>query len=155
MSIKRKSLHGRKLRPKSVVDSVEGLSADDIPSLLPSMPRNNAEEDDSVTELPNATYQLQHLVKGRPRRAKTRAPTRPLLRPTDAVVDAVDPTADLKEGLDSFFRPGSVTPTSEEITQVDGSPNHDFNSPNLSDGRKTPRTCMNSPQLKGTIDNMV
>lgn len=151
LSIKRKSLHGRKLRPKSVVDSVEGLSADDIPSLLPSMPRNNAEEDDSVTELPNATYQLQHLVKGRPRRAKTRAPTRPLLRPTDAVVDAVDPTADLKEGLDSFFRPGSVTPTSEEITQVDGSPNHDFNSPNLSDGRKTPRTCMNSPQLKGLL----
>lgn len=63
MSIKRKSLHGRKLRPKSVVDSVEGLSADDIPSLLPSNTRNS-EEEDSVTELPNATHQLQHLVKG-------------------------------------------------------------------------------------------
>ena len=36
MTNKRKSLHGRKLRPKSVVDSVEGLSADDIPDLLPS-----------------------------------------------------------------------------------------------------------------------
>lgn len=64
MSIKRKSLHGRKLRPKSVVDSVDGLSADDIPSLLPSKTRNS-EEEDSVTELPNATHQLQHLVKGK------------------------------------------------------------------------------------------
>lgn len=63
MSIKRKSLHGRKLRPKSVVDSVEGISADDIPSLLPSLP-SNSEEEDSVTELPNASHQLQHLVKG-------------------------------------------------------------------------------------------
>lgn len=59
MSIKRKSLHGRKLRPKSVVDSVEGLSADDIPGLT-SINRNS-EEEDSVTELP----QLQHLVKGK------------------------------------------------------------------------------------------
>lgn len=63
MSIKRKSLHGRKLRPKSVVDSVEGISADDIPSLLPSLP-SNSEEEDSVTELPNAGHHLQHLVKG-------------------------------------------------------------------------------------------
>lgn len=63
LSIKRKSLHGRKLRPKSVVDSVEGLSADDIPSLMPSNPRNS-EEEDSVTELPDTVHQLQHLVKG-------------------------------------------------------------------------------------------
>lgn len=63
LSIKRRSIHNRKLRPKSVVDSVEGLSADDIPSLLPSLPRNG-EEEDSVTELPNTTQHLQHLVKG-------------------------------------------------------------------------------------------
>lgn len=37
LTSKRKSLHGRKLRPKSVVDSVEGISADDIPDLLPSL----------------------------------------------------------------------------------------------------------------------
>lgn len=43
LSNKRKSLHGRKLRPKSVVDSVEGLSADDIPDLLPSLPKSQAE----------------------------------------------------------------------------------------------------------------
>lgn len=38
LSSKRKSVNGRKLRPKSVVDSAEGLSADDIPDLLPSLP---------------------------------------------------------------------------------------------------------------------
>lgn len=47
-----------------MVDSIEGLSADDIPSLMPTLPLNS-EEEDSVTELPNATYQLQHLVKGK------------------------------------------------------------------------------------------
>jgi len=40
LSTKRKSLHGRKLRPKSVVDSVDGLSADDIPDLLPPLPKS-------------------------------------------------------------------------------------------------------------------
>ncbi|XP_019870285.2 F-actin-uncapping protein LRRC16A isoform X1 [Aethina tumida] len=149
LSIKRKSLHGRKLRPKSVVDSVEGLSADDIPSLLPSIPRNS-EEEDSVTELPNTSYQLQHLVKGRPRRAKTRAPTRPLVKPPD-VTDSI--SQDLVEGLDSFFRPGSVTPTSDDCHsfQADGSPNHDFASPNMSDDRRTPKLSRNSPLLRGVM----
>lgn len=74
MSIKRKSLHGRKMRPKSVVDSVDGLSADDIPGMLPPLnlslpsgnhlPRSAEESLDSVAELPNASQQLQHLVKG-------------------------------------------------------------------------------------------
>lgn len=152
MSIKRKSLHGRKLRPKSVVDSVEGLSADDIPSLTANT--RNSEEEDSVTELPNATHQLQHLVKGRPRRAKTRAPTRPLIRS----VDAVDITnQDLGEGLDTFFRPGSVTPTSDDCNsfQADGSPNHDFSSPIMNDERKTPKLSRGSPLLKGTRSDCV
>jgi len=39
MQAKRKGLHGRRIRPKSVVDCVDGLSADDIPDLLPSLPR--------------------------------------------------------------------------------------------------------------------
>jgi Ran GTPase-activating protein (RanGAP) involved in mRNA processing and transport len=149
LSIKRKSLHGRKLRPKSVVDSVEGLSADDIPSLLPSSNRNS-EEDDSVTELPSATHQLQHLVKGRPRRAKTRAPTRPLVKHPD-VSDPV--SQDLVEGLETFFRPGSVTPTSDDCNsfQADGSPNHDYASPVLSDDRKTPKMSRNSPLLRGLM----
>jgi hypothetical protein len=67
-----------------------------------------AESLDSVAELPTAVgQQLQHLVKGRPRRAKTRAPSRPMLRPTEIIENIQD----LGEGLDTFFRPGSVTPT--------------------------------------------
>lgn len=63
---------------------------------------------DSITELPSASFQLQHLVKGRPKRAKTRAPTRPLV----AVDNSAGPsTKEIGEGLDLFFRPGSVTPT--------------------------------------------
>lgn len=58
---------------------------------------------DSITELPSTSHQLQHLVKGRPKRAKTRAPTKPLL-PEHAILGIGD-------GLDHFFRPGSVTPT--------------------------------------------
>lgn len=37
LSSKRKSLHGR-IRPKSVMDKIDGMSADDIPDLLPSLP---------------------------------------------------------------------------------------------------------------------
>lgn len=67
---------------------------------------------DSVAELPRSVgQQLQHLVKGRPRRAKTRAPTRPMLRPADST-----DTSDLGEGLDTFFRPGSVTPTTPLVS---------------------------------------
>lgn len=58
---------------------------------------------DSITELPSVSLQLQHLVKGRPKRAKTRAPSRPLVADTS--------TREIIEGLDQFFRPGSVTPT--------------------------------------------
>ncbi|XP_026675435.1 F-actin-uncapping protein LRRC16A isoform X3 [Ceratina calcarata] len=143
LSNKRKSLHGRKLRPKSVVDSVEGLSADDIPDLLPSsLPKSQAEAIsetehslteslDSVSELPNtvAGQQLQHLVKSRPRRTKTRAPTRPMLRPDQP--STVDGLA-LGEGLDVFFRPTTpttplISPTSDDSSlhtfPTDGSPN--------------------------------
>ncbi|XP_046603599.1 F-actin-uncapping protein LRRC16A isoform X1 [Neodiprion virginianus] len=139
LSNKRKSLHGRKLRPKSVVDSIEGLSADDIPDLLPSLPKSQAEAIsenehslteslDSVSELPNTVgQQLQHLVKSRPRRTKTRAPTRPMLRP-DQLADGLA----IGEGLDTFFRPTTpttplVSPTSDDSSlhtfPTDGSPN--------------------------------
>lgn len=87
---------------------------------------------------------------GRPRRAKTRAPTRPVVKPPD-VPDSV--AKDLIEGLDTFFRPGSVTPTSDDCHsfQLDGSPNHDFASPVLSEDRKTPRLSRNSPLLRGLM----
>lgn len=147
LSTKRKSLHGRKLRPKSVVDSVEGLSADDIPDLLPSLPKSAEESLDSVAELPTPSgQQLQHLVKGRPRRAKTRAPSRPMLRPADALG-----SSHLGEGLDSFFRPGSVTPTGTPLVSptsddsshtfpLDDSPNHST-SGSRDDCRPRPTGC--------------
>lgn len=74
---------------------------------------------DSITELPSASFQLQHLVKGRPKRAKTRAPTRPLKIKdngsgapiTNSVGISTATTIEIGEGLEQFFRPGSVTPT--------------------------------------------
>lgn len=62
---------------------------------------------------------------------------------------------EIGEGLDTFFRPGSVTPTSDDCSssfQAEGSPNHDFASPNLSEGRKTPKPSRNSPLLKGLMN---
>ncbi|XP_034938905.1 F-actin-uncapping protein LRRC16A isoform X2 [Chelonus insularis] len=169
LSNKRKSLHGRKLRPKSVVDSVEGLSADDIPDLLPSLPKDNTETIsenehslteslDSISELPNnAGQQLQHLVKSRPRRTKTRAPSRPMLR-----TDIPRGSLTLGEGLDVFFRPN--TPTTPLISPTsDDSSLHTFStngSPNLSltsqrsipqDTDKKPHGC-NSPILKNLLE---
>ncbi|XP_043662925.1 serine-rich adhesin for platelets isoform X7 [Drosophila teissieri] len=61
---------------------------------------------DSITELPSASFQLQHLVKGRPKRAKTRAPTRPLV-----ATECAGGSREIGEGLEHFFRPGSATPT--------------------------------------------
>lgn len=92
---------------------VENLSVGHIPDLLESpssrnnssgsQERNDCENCDSITELPSVSLQLQHLVKGRPKRAKTRAPSRPLV--TEMSSQA------LGEGIEAFFRPGSVTPT--------------------------------------------
>lgn len=74
---------------------------------------------DSVSELPATSgpgQQLQHLVKSRPKRTKTRAPTRPMLRPDQPQsIDGIT----LGEGLDVFFRP--TTPT----TPIVGSPTSD------------------------------
>lgn len=105
---KRRSF-AHKIRPQSVV---ENLSLSHIPDLLesPSSRRSSTasnikdeENCDSITELPSASLQLQHLVKGRPKRAKTRAPTRPLVAELSSHA--------IGEGLEAFFRPGSVTPT--------------------------------------------
>ncbi|XP_073848099.1 capping protein regulator and myosin 1 linker 1 leucine rich repeat protein isoform X5 [Musca autumnalis] len=135
MPTKRRSVAARKVRPQSVV---ENLSLGHIPDLLesPSSHRSTSQisrrdssingdatltsdsrgalDDgggdeccDSITELPSASFQLQHLVKGRPKRAKTRAPTRPLV----TAIENGNSTKEIGEGLDQFFRPGSVTPT--------------------------------------------
>ncbi|XP_017132830.2 uncharacterized serine-rich protein C215.13 isoform X9 [Drosophila elegans] len=133
---KRRSL-AKKVRPQSVV---ENLSLGHFPDLLesPSSHRSSSQlsaraatgaaalagatnmtdsiaamDDggvdeccDSITELPSASFQLQHLVKGRPKRAKTRAPTRPLVS-----AECAGGSREIGEGLEHFFRPGSVTPT--------------------------------------------
>ncbi|XP_020298120.1 F-actin-uncapping protein LRRC16A isoform X3 [Pseudomyrmex gracilis] len=168
LSNKRKSLHGRKLRPKSVVDSVEGLSADDIPDLLPSLPKNQTEAIsetehslteslDSVSELPNTVgQQLQHLVKSRPRRTKTRAPTRPMLRP-DQPIDGLA----LGEGLDVFFRPTTpttplISPTSDDSSlhtfPTDGSPNLSLTSHKSIPPDMEKKHSCNSPMLKTLLE---
>ncbi|XP_029177751.1 F-actin-uncapping protein LRRC16A isoform X3 [Nylanderia fulva] len=168
LSNKRKSLHGRKLRPKSVVDSVEGLSADDIPDLLPSLPKSQAEAIsetehslteslDSVSELPNTVgQQLQHLVKSRPRRTKTRAPTRPMLRP-DQPIDGLA----LGEGLDVFFRPTTpttplISPTSDDSSlhtfPTDGSPNLSLTSHKSIPPDMDKKHSCNSPMLKTLLE---
>ncbi len=77
---KRKSLHGRKLRPKSHADGhhhrEEGSEDDneEVSANDEKAPTRNG-EDDTVPELPAATA-LQHLGKARPKRAKRHAPTR-------------------------------------------------------------------------------
>lgn len=102
LPIKRKSINCRKLRPQSVVDSVEGIAADDIPDLLPK-----GSETDSLPNLSPTSEKLEHLGKARPKRPKTHAPTRPCLQ----APESREPP--LAEGLDCFFKrhPSTSTPT--------------------------------------------
>lgn len=116
-----------KLRPQSVVGlGIDNLSLSHIPDLLESPNISNRgskgataddENCDSITELPSTSLTLQHLVKSRPKRAKVRAPTRPLLS---------ELSHSLGEGLETFFtKPDSettltplVSPTSEECSSL-------------------------------------
>eukprot|EP00090_Calanus_glacialis_P000689 TRINITY_DN10463_c0_g1_i2.p1 TRINITY_DN10463_c0_g1~~TRINITY_DN10463_c0_g1_i2.p1 ORF type:complete len:1522 (-),score=274.97 TRINITY_DN10463_c0_g1_i2:738-5303(-) len=105
---KRKSVHDRKLRPKSVVDGSE----DYAPDLLTHMQRTeldqSIEEQDSVPELPEIP-QLQHLAKNRPKRPKKHASTKNVLK----LAEGGD-SEDIKEGLDTFFAK-SLTPNQTPI----------------------------------------
>ncbi|XP_055620495.1 F-actin-uncapping protein LRRC16A isoform X3 [Toxorhynchites rutilus septentrionalis] len=111
----------RKVRPQSVVGlGIENLSLTNIPDLMemPSRERNfssstgqdsasEQKEDeccDSVTELPSQSLTLQHLVKSRPKRVKTRAPKKPIISSDVSGVVVTD-------GIDAFFRSGSATPS--------------------------------------------
>lgn len=95
---------------------IENLSLGHIPDLLEtpnsrnnstgSQNKDNGENCDSITELPSTSLQLQHLVKGRPKRVKTRAPSRPLVTEMSSMSSHA-----IGEGIEAFFRPGSVTPT--------------------------------------------
>lgn len=104
---------------------VDNLSLSHIPDLLESpsisnRSKGNADDEhcDSITELPSTSVTLQHLNKSRPKRAKVRAPTRPLL---------TELSHSLGEGLETFFtKPESeentltplVSPTSEECSSL-------------------------------------
>ena len=134
MHAKRKSVTGRKLRPKSVVDTIEGYSMNDMCSLLPKMSLDlpNVPKEIQDSNNSNVTNKpLQHLVKGRPRRTKTHAPSRSILR-TNEINDPLSIT-EVDEGLDSFFKTRSHTPilspTSDECSslsfQTDNSYNHE------------------------------
>ncbi|XP_042894699.1 F-actin-uncapping protein LRRC16A isoform X2 [Parasteatoda tepidariorum] len=114
---KRKSVHARKLRPQSVVDSVEGIAADDIPDLLPK-------DEESLPSLSPMSEKLEHLGKARPKRPKTRAPTRPAIQGKEVK----DEPQDLGEGLENFFRQQrnslstpTLSPDSEDIRERAGS----------------------------------
>lgn len=64
-----------------------------------------------MTELPvSVGNQLQHLVKSRPKRAKTRAPTR--ANPAALISNSIGEDTD--DGLDAFF----VVPTSGVVSPL-------------------------------------
>ncbi|XP_062707832.1 F-actin-uncapping protein LRRC16A isoform X10 [Aedes albopictus] len=116
---KRRSI-ARKVRPQSVVGlGIENLSLSNLPDMLknPSPERHysrsklgstNEQKDeeccDSISELPSQSMTLQHLVKGRPKRAKTRASKK------TAAIHIADPST-VNEGIEEFFRPASTTPS--------------------------------------------
>ncbi|XP_065366980.1 F-actin-uncapping protein LRRC16A isoform X3 [Calliphora vicina] len=169
MPTKRRSIAQRKVRPQSVV---ENLSLGHIPDLLesPSSHRSTSQMSrrdssvngdngtgdsrmalddgggdeccDSITELPSASFQLQHLVKGRPKRAKTRAPTRPLVgMESGGTKEIVSPTSEECSSLSfvdspTMSRNGNDQMTSEETTPI-------------LEERKPIKLERNSPLLRG------
>ncbi|XP_045451014.1 F-actin-uncapping protein LRRC16A [Melitaea cinxia] len=95
----RRRERGRRVRPKSVAEQQQCSSNEML-----SLPPLHAEAADALADLPAHT--LRHLVKGRPRRVKTRAPSRPV----------TDQSQDIDEGLDEFWRTCRTPPGSEEAS---------------------------------------
>jgi hypothetical protein len=107
---KRKSIQGRKLRPKSVVDEDSGTPDLLNTSLMTSTPNtssafngggNNSEIVDTVPDLPTVSV-LNHLGKARPKRPKKHAPTRGqvLSRPNESSTYVTEVSFD--EGMDRY-----------------------------------------------------
>ncbi|CAH2244498.1 jg17972 [Pararge aegeria aegeria] len=97
----RRRERGRRVRPKSVAEQQQCSSNEML-----SLPPLHGEAADALAELPAHT--LRHLVKGRPRRVKTRAPTRPV----------TDQSQEIDEGLDEFWRTCRTPPGSEEASSL-------------------------------------
>lgn len=109
---------------------------------------DDCENCDSITELPSASLQLQHLVKSRPKRMKTRAPSRPLVTELSS--------HSIGEGIEAFFRPGSVTPTT--LTPL-VSPTSDecsslsfVDSPTMSRDDNHSKNCMTSEETTPILE---
>ncbi|KAL4703281.1 hypothetical protein ACJJTC_015413 [Scirpophaga incertulas] len=83
---------------------VKGLALGSHCNGMLSLPPLHAEAADALADLPANT--LRHLVKGRPRRTKTRAPSRPI----------TDQSQDIDEGLEEFWRTCRTPPGSEEAS---------------------------------------
>ena len=135
MAIKRKNMQSRKLRPKSVVGMGQGASADDIPDLVPPLneqlastsirhqtedPEANEEEqgvnvDESQADVSRSSAPLKHLGLSRPKRPKTRLPTRTAAarvgNSQTASQESLDIEGDLSQGLDTFFHTTTMATT--------------------------------------------
>ena len=142
MAMKRKNMLSRKVRPKSVVGLGQGLSADDIPDLVPPLGEQltgagahhhpatvdeadaNEEEPGVIVDEPQQqadasaakrSVPLKHLGLSRPKKPKTRLPTRAaavrLGNSQTASQESLDADADLSQGLDSFFHSTTMATT--------------------------------------------
>lgn len=117
---KRKSVQTRKLRPQSVVDIPDELIADgpiDVGmrnSKSVSMLTSPEENDDKAS----APQRLQHLGKDRPKRLKTKAPTRTNLR-AETTTSTTEEDHNLNEGLDRFFHKSEAINTAVSLPNDD------------------------------------
>ena len=119
---KRKSIQGRKLRPKSVVDDEANAAPDLLNSsaVMTSTPNTSAtlngdgglSSEDTVPDLPSTTA-LTHLGKARPKRPKKHAPTR------GTVVSR--PSEDIDEGMDKFYTSNNSSTFSPNSSPPSGS----------------------------------
>ena len=64
MALKRKNITSRKLRPKSVVGLIQGISADDIPDLVPPLndTASQGEEIDGIYPITNELDLINNLI---------------------------------------------------------------------------------------------
>lgn len=131
MASKRRNLLSRKLRPKSTVGMGQGASADDIPDLVPPLneqlgsghddPDANEEEpgvnvDESQADVSRKSAPLKHLGLSRPKKPKTRLPTRSAAlrvggNSETASQESLDVDGDLSQGLDTFFHSTTMATT--------------------------------------------
>lgn len=114
-----------------------GASADDIPDLVPPLNEQlgatgasghaggddadaNEEEpgvyvDDSQADVSKSSAPLKHLGLSRPKKPKTRAPTRSAAvragNPASASQESLDAENDLSQGLDTFFHSTTMATT--------------------------------------------